>query len=159
MRGEVLDAAREQADRGLAGSMEGHAAMDMPVTGEGSFWSRLFSPRGFTAVSNYFVMDWAAALRITGIFYLAMVAAGYVIELVFAPLGLVPDSRSASVTEAHLSWNHTTWLNIVFLALAAALVTRFVRTGGWQMLSMMGGSPDDPDADSHGEAHHDQHSG
>ncbi|WP_083857898.1 permease [Curtobacterium sp. B18] len=28
MRGKILDAAREQADKGLAGSMEGHAAMD-----------------------------------------------------------------------------------------------------------------------------------
>jgi uncharacterized membrane protein YraQ (UPF0718 family) len=51
--------AQEQADRGLLGSMEGHAEMDMSVTG-GSIWERLRSPRGFTAVANYFVMDWAA---------------------------------------------------------------------------------------------------
>jgi uncharacterized membrane protein YraQ (UPF0718 family) len=51
--------AREQADRGLLGSMEGHAEMDMSATG-GSIWERLRSPRGFTAVANYFVMDWAA---------------------------------------------------------------------------------------------------
>src|SRR6266487_4286373 len=55
--------AREQADRGLAGSMEGHAAMDMSVTGDGSFWRRLTSPRGFTAVSHIFVMEWAAIWR------------------------------------------------------------------------------------------------
>jgi uncharacterized protein len=51
--------AKEQADRGLLGSMEGHAEMDMSVTG-GSIWERLRSPKGFTAVANYFVMDWAA---------------------------------------------------------------------------------------------------
>src|SRR4051794_18320766 len=47
----LVAAAREQAERGLAGSMEGHAAMDMSVDGDGSFWRRLFSPRGFTSVS------------------------------------------------------------------------------------------------------------
>jgi hypothetical protein len=46
-----------------------------------------------------------------------------------------------------VSWDYTTWLNIVFLVLAAALITRFVRTGGMAMLRMMGGSPRD-------EAHH-----
>jgi hypothetical protein len=59
----LVDAARAQAERGLAGSMEGHAAMDMSVTGEGSFWRRLSSPRGFTSVSHVFVMEWAAILR------------------------------------------------------------------------------------------------
>jgi hypothetical protein len=39
--------------------MEGHIAMDMSVSG-GSFFSRLFSKRGFTAVSSLFVMDWAS---------------------------------------------------------------------------------------------------
>jgi uncharacterized protein len=51
--------AQENADRGLLGSMEGHAEMDMSVTG-GTIWERLRSPKGFTAVANYFVMDWAA---------------------------------------------------------------------------------------------------
>jgi uncharacterized protein len=51
--------AREQADRGLLGSMEGHAEMDMSVMG-GTIWERLRSPKGFTAVANYFVMDLAA---------------------------------------------------------------------------------------------------
>jgi hypothetical protein len=39
--------------------MEGHAAMDMSVT-EGSILQRLTSPRGFTAISHYYVMDWAS---------------------------------------------------------------------------------------------------
>ena len=51
--------AQEQAERGLLGSMEGHAEMDMSVTG-GTIWQRLRSPKGFTAIANYFVMDWAA---------------------------------------------------------------------------------------------------
>jgi uncharacterized protein len=52
--------AREQADRELLGRMEGHAEMDMSVARGGSIWRRLRSPQGFTAVSDYFVMDWAA---------------------------------------------------------------------------------------------------
>src|SRR5271166_3111919 len=39
--------------------MEGHADMDMSVT-EGPLLKRLFSAEGFTAVSHYFVMDWAS---------------------------------------------------------------------------------------------------
>ncbi len=238
----IVDAAREQADRGLAGSMEGHAAMDMSVQSEGSLWSRLFSREGVDSVASYFVMDWAsvlrdiviglliagafaawvptdwlqtffldghpvaaqvwgpvigpvvavlsfvcsvgnvplaavlwnggisfggvvsflfadliivpiiliyrkyygaaAAVRITGLFYLAMVAAGYVVELLFALLHLTPTERDATVIESHISWNYTTWLNIVFLALAALLLVRFTRTGGWPMLRRMGGSPE-----------------
>ena len=49
-----------------------------------------------------------------------------------------------------MSWDYTSWLNIVFLILAAALVIRFVRTGGVAMLRMMGGSPDSQD---HMDAH------
>jgi uncharacterized protein len=55
----LVEEARGQAERGLLGSMEGHAEMDMSVTG-GTIWQRLRSPKGFTAVANYFVMDWAA---------------------------------------------------------------------------------------------------
>lgn len=258
MRGRIVDEARRQADRGVAGSMEGHAAMDMSVTAEGSLWSRLFSRDGITAVSHYYVMDWAsvirdiligllvagavaawvptswlqsffmtdnavasflwgpvigplvavvsfvcsvgnvplaavlwnggisfggvvsfifadliivpiiliyrkyygarAALRITGIFYLAMVAAGYAVELLFTVLGLVPGERNATVTEASVSWNYTTWLNLVFLALTAVMVTRFVRTGGLPMLKMMGGSPDDGHSEHSSAGAHDHRS-
>ena len=58
----VADALRH-ANEGIAGSMEGHAAMDMSVTGGGSFWRRLTSARGYTAVSHIFVMEWAAIWR------------------------------------------------------------------------------------------------
>ncbi|MFB6857559.1 permease [Streptomyces sp. NPDC056341] len=63
LREKLLHQAREQAERGLAGSMEGHAAMDMSVQREGSFTRRLLSREGFTATSHVFVMEWAAILR------------------------------------------------------------------------------------------------
>jgi hypothetical protein len=43
--------------------MEGHARMDMSVGGDHGFWRRLASSDGYTAVANYFVMDWAAIWR------------------------------------------------------------------------------------------------
>jgi hypothetical protein len=42
--------------------MEGHAAMDMSVTG-GSLWSRIRSPKGFAAISHYLVMDWVSVWK------------------------------------------------------------------------------------------------
>ncbi|MEV4442045.1 permease [Streptomyces sp. NPDC049577] len=59
----LLRTAREQAERGLTGSMEGHAAMNMSVRRGGSLARRLFSAEGFTAVAHVFVMEWAAILR------------------------------------------------------------------------------------------------
>lgn len=56
---KLVQMAKANAEKGLMGRMEGHAAMDMSVSG-GSFFSRLMSRRGFTAVSNVFVMDWAS---------------------------------------------------------------------------------------------------
>jgi uncharacterized membrane protein YraQ (UPF0718 family) len=52
--------ARDQADKGVAGRMEGHAEMDMSIAGKGSLLGRIASPEGFTAISHYFVMDWAS---------------------------------------------------------------------------------------------------
>src|SRR5580698_9614004 len=43
LRQRLIEAARVQAARGLAGSMEGHAAMDMSIAEEGSLWRRLRS--------------------------------------------------------------------------------------------------------------------
>jgi hypothetical protein len=256
LRERLLREAREQAGRGVAGSMEGHAAMDMSVKREGSFARRLFSGEGYTSVSHVFVMEWAAILRdlviglfvagaiaawvpdsfwqsfffaghplaaklwgpligpvvaiisfvcsignvplavvlwhggisfggvasfifadliiapilniyrkyygrrmalfLLGTFYAAMAAAGYVIEIVFGGLGLIPDRASAKVPDMGVSWDYTTWLNIVFLVLALVLVVRFVRTGGGMMLKMMGGSLEEHDsgADAHSQTHH-----
>ncbi|MEV5240972.1 permease [Streptomyces cinnamoneus] len=235
----LLRGAREQAERGVAGAMEGHAAMDMSVRGEGSFAHRLLSREGFTATSHVFVMEWAAILRdlvsglliagaiaawvpedfwrafffeghplltklwgplvgplvaiasfvcsignvplavvlwkggisfggvvafifadllilpiltiyrkyygrrtalfLLGTFYVAAVVAGYVVEFVFGGLGLIPDQADAKVPMEGVSWNYTTYLNIVFLLLAAVLVARFLTTGGRRMLRMMSG--------------------
>jgi uncharacterized protein len=57
---DLLEEAKQQADKGIAGRMEGHAEMDMSVTEGGSLWQRMTSDRGLTAISHYFVMDWAA---------------------------------------------------------------------------------------------------
>lgn len=241
LRRRLLDGALAQAKKGLAGSMEGHAAMDMSVRESGSVWRRLRSPNGFTSVSHVFVMEWAAVLRdivgglliagaiaawvpesfwqhffftgnpllskvwgplvgplvsvvsfvcsignvplaavlwtggisfggvisfifadliilpilliyrkyygtkmmlfLAGTFYVTMVAAGYLVEVIFGVLGLVPTERSSQVVESHISLNYTTVLNVVFLALAGALLWRFFRTGGRAMLGMMGGTP------------------
>jgi uncharacterized membrane protein YraQ (UPF0718 family) len=59
MRRSLIEAARAQAEKGVAGRMEGHAAMDMSVA-EGPLLRRLFSGKGFTALSHYFVMEWAS---------------------------------------------------------------------------------------------------
>jgi hypothetical protein len=40
--------------------MEGHAKMDMSVPARGSLWQRITSQEGLTAISHYFVMDWAS---------------------------------------------------------------------------------------------------
>jgi uncharacterized protein len=57
---DLLNQAKEQADKGITGRMEGHADMDMSVTGGGGLWQRITSERGLTAISHYFVMDWAS---------------------------------------------------------------------------------------------------
>lgn len=253
VRTRLIEAAREQAERGIAGSMEGHAAMDMSIQGDGSFWRRLFSPRGFTSVSHVFVMEWLAILRdlilglliagaiaawvpesfwqsfflanhpdlsalwgpivgpvvaivsfvcsignvplaavlwnggisfggviafifadllilpilniyrkyygtkmmltLLGTFYVAMVAAGYLIELLFGATHLIPQERNAMVMSAGISWNYTTWLNIAFLVMATVLVARFFSSGGMPMLRMMGGAPE-PGHEHHDHRHH-----
>lgn len=245
----LVQRAREQAEKGRQGRMEGHAAMDMSVSGR-SFWQKLFSPKGFTAVSHFFVMDWASVwidivlglliagalaawvpesfwrtfflsdnptlARIEGplvgplvamvsfvcsvgnvplaavlwrggisfggvisfifadliilpildiyrryygwkvmsyifvTFYVAMALAGYVVELLFGALGIIPTNRQVAAITEGMQWNYTTVLNLVFLAVAAILVIRFLRTGGPAMLRMMKMPAD-------GMEHHDRH--
>jgi len=81
---------------------------------------------------------------LAGTFYVTMVIAGYLIEIVFGLLRLVPSGvRNANVGMDGVSWNYTSVLNIIFLLLAAVLLWRFLTTGGRAMLAMMGGGPDD----------------
>ncbi|HLL79676.1 MAG TPA: permease, partial [Ktedonobacteraceae bacterium] len=56
---KLVQLAKDQAEKNLAGRMEGHATMDMSVQGD-SLWSKIFSSKGFTAISHFFVMDWAS---------------------------------------------------------------------------------------------------
>lgn len=78
------------------------------------------------------------ALFIFGTFYSAFALAGYLVEGLFAVLHLTPALRNAKVLEASITFfNYTTILNIIFLAIAGALIWRFLRTGGPMMLKMM----------------------
>jgi uncharacterized membrane protein YraQ (UPF0718 family) len=75
---ELLEEAKAQADRGIAGRMEGHAETDMSVS-EGTLWQRLTSERGLTAISHYFVMDWVSVwLDIAGGLLIAGALAAWV---------------------------------------------------------------------------------
>lgn len=73
LKASLVEEATAQANKGVAGKMEGHAAHDMSVAGEGTLLHRMVSNEGLTAISHYFVMDismlWkeiAAGLLITG---------------------------------------------------------------------------------------------
>src|SRR3989475_7784104 len=71
-------------------------------------------------------------------FYASMVLAGLAVELLFELAGIERTARNAKVEMASLSWNYTTYLNIVFLVLAATMIWRYFRRGGGlQMLRMM----------------------
>lgn len=59
LKREMVEKAREQANRGIPGVMEGHAKMDMAVT-QGPLFKRILSDEGRTAISHYFVMDWVS---------------------------------------------------------------------------------------------------
>jgi uncharacterized membrane protein YraQ (UPF0718 family) len=71
-------------------------------------------------------------------FYATMAAAGLAVELLFLALGIEFPPRTAKVELAHVSWNYTTYFNVVFLTVAAMLVWRYFRRGGGiPMLKMM----------------------
>jgi uncharacterized membrane protein YraQ (UPF0718 family) len=59
LKREIVERAREQANKGISGVMEGHAEMDMSVT-EGPLFRRMLSDKGRTAISHYFVIDWVS---------------------------------------------------------------------------------------------------
>ena len=82
------------------------------------------------------------ALFLPATFYAAMAAAGYVTEFLFEALNLIPDQHSAKLSAGGIAWNYTTRLNILTLIIAAALLARFLRTGGRQMLATMNAAPD-----------------
>lgn len=94
----LLESARRHADRGVAGRMEGHAEMDMSVTEGGSLWQRLTSDKGLTAVSHYFVMDWASVwLDIVGGLLIAGALAAWVPQAFWQSFFLVDHPTLAKV--------------------------------------------------------------
>jgi uncharacterized membrane protein YraQ (UPF0718 family) len=254
LRRRLLEDARAQAEKGLVGKMEGHAAMDMSVA-EGPFLRRLFSAPALTAISHYFVMDvysiwrdlaggfliagavaawipgsfwkaffltshpllaevwgpligpvismlsfvcsignvplaavlWGSGISFGGVIsfifadllippilniyrkyyggrvavylavvsYLTMALAGFLVSIAFQWLGWVPVRHPFNFAEAAPTWNYTTFLNLVFLAIVAVLLMRFLRTGGPQMLRMMEEAPKpSEDSTSHAHSHH-----
>jgi hypothetical protein len=60
-------------------------------------------------------------LRMLVVFWALMSTAALVTELIFHAAGAVPTTRPATVVSTGFSWNYTTYLNIVFLALFAVL--------------------------------------
>lgn len=72
-----------------------------------------------------------AATWITCIFFVAMVTAGIVVDLLFNALGLIPTGpREASAVEhANISWNYTSWLDLVALLVFCWLMFLHLRKG------------------------------
>ena len=74
---------------------------------------------------------WRLTWYLVGIMFGTMVAAALAVDGLFSAAGIVPKHRPSidSITSRGVSWNYTTFLNIVFLAVAAALVALTVRRG------------------------------
>jgi uncharacterized membrane protein YraQ (UPF0718 family) len=95
---------------------------------------------------------WRMAAFLLGTFYATMALAGLAIEFLFEGLGIERHARNAKVVMASVTWNYTTFLNVVFLLVAAALIWRYFRRGGgWEMLRTM----NEPLAE--GDEHHAHH--
>jgi uncharacterized membrane protein YraQ (UPF0718 family) len=73
------------------------------------------------AYTKYYGRDLTA--RLVAIMFAAIVLAALAVDGVFSVAGLVPTTRPSidSITSRGISWNYTTFLNIVFLGVAAAL--------------------------------------
>jgi uncharacterized membrane protein YraQ (UPF0718 family) len=97
---------------------------------------------------------WRMAWFLFGTFYVTMAIAGLIVEFVFQGAGLIPHTRHAKIEMASVSWNYTTFLNIMFLVVAAVLVGRYFRRGGgWRMLRMMNKPMEDHGAHTGHAAH------
>jgi len=73
---------------------------------------------------------WKLALSMTGVFYLAMVAAGLVVELLFAWAGQVPKPTGNLLMEVEqIGFNYTSVLNVLFVAAIVGLLWWAKRTG------------------------------
>jgi uncharacterized membrane protein YraQ (UPF0718 family) len=65
-----------------------------------------------------------ATFYIVTIFYASTVAAGIIIDLIFATLNMIPQGERppSPIEHATFSWNYTTWLDFVAIAIAACLL-------------------------------------
>jgi uncharacterized membrane protein YraQ (UPF0718 family) len=73
---------------------------------------------------------WKLALSMTGVFYLAMVAAGLVVELLFASAGQIPKPAGNLLMEVEqIGINYTSILNIVFMVAVIGLLWWAKSTG------------------------------
>jgi uncharacterized membrane protein YraQ (UPF0718 family) len=75
LRDSLKNEAIEQADMGIAGSMEGHAAMSMGEQ-HGTWKQRLSSKNGWIAISHSYVMNWTMLWRDVGVGLLVAGALG-----------------------------------------------------------------------------------
>ena len=64
-------------------------------------------------------------LRMLAVFWALMATAGLLTELLFRAAGLVPTKRPTTIAPAHFSWNYTTYLNLIFLALFGVLYVMY----------------------------------
>jgi len=69
--------------------------------------------------------------RLVGIMFGTMVVAALAVDGLFSAASLVPTTRPSvgSISERPIAWNYTTFLNIVFLAVAAVLIGLTLRRG------------------------------
>ena len=70
-------------------------------------------------------------VRLVAIMFAAIVAAALAVDGIFSAAGLVPSTRPDvdSITSRGIEWNYTTFLNIVFFAIAATLFGLTLRRG------------------------------
>src|SRR6476620_9857220 len=75
-----------------------------------------------------------AAAWITVIFYISMVLAGIIVDLVFTALGLIPRGPRppSAVEHAHIIWNYTSWLDAAAAIFAAWLLFLHFKSRGKQ---------------------------
>lgn len=72
-------------------------------------------------------------LRLLGVFWVVMVAAGLVTQAVFGLAGLEPAARSPRATVPEFRWDYTTWLDVAFLAMLGGVLWAYrnrARLGG-----------------------------
>jgi uncharacterized protein len=81
------------------------------------------------AYVKYYGRDMTA--RLVAIMFAAIVVAALAVDGIFSALGLVPSKRPSidSISSRGISWNYTTFLNLLFFGVAAALFALTIRRG------------------------------